>query len=90
MPNVFDRLCALVPKTDLKDTDTGRLKITRAEIERLRGHYAKAGIDLAEGFASERELMLAWLSTLTDEEANHLADVFSVIGFLPANWRDGK
>jgi len=88
MPNEFDRLRALLPKTDLKDADTGRLKLTRTEIERLRAHYAKAGIDLTKGFASDRELLLAWLSTLTDEEANYMADVFAAAGFLPADWRE--
>lgn len=88
MPNTFDRLRELLPQTDLKDTDTGRLKITRAEIERLRRHYAKAGIDLTKGFASDRELLLAWLDTLSEDECDYLADLFAAIGFLPTNWRE--
>jgi len=81
-PDEFHRLRLLYPQAVLTDKRTGQVRVTRPEQQRLRAHYARAGIDLSKPFRSDRALLQAWSDSLSDEENDLVAAVMRAMGLI--------
>ena len=57
----------------MKDLSTGKTYLTKRTRELAGPAFARAGYNI-DHLHGEREIMMAWANTLTDEEAQELLD----------------